>query len=150
RRGCAESSVFRPRAWRDSPGSCAFSLAPGASLVYFRTSCCRCANPPSLTAERRLSFQPLRRSTTMRRISVLAALGFLALGLGVAPFRLASHTLGSPPFVHFESPHVHPAVMTPAGNRLLVVNTPDGYLRVFNVAGDHPIKVEDIPVGLEP
>jgi DNA-binding beta-propeller fold protein YncE len=86
----------------------------------------------------------------MRRISVLAAVGILAIGLGVAPFKLASHTLGSPPFVHFESPHVHPAVMTPAGNRLLVVNTPDGYLRVFDVTGSHPVAVDDVPVGLEP
>ena len=86
----------------------------------------------------------------MRRISLLAALGILAFGLGIAPFKLASHTLGSPPFVHFESPHVHPAVMTPAGNRLLVVNTPDGYLRVFSVTGSHPVALDDIPVGLEP
>jgi YVTN family beta-propeller protein len=86
----------------------------------------------------------------MRRIALLAALGVLVLGIGVAPLKLASHTAGSPPFVHFESAHVHPAVMTPAGTRLLVVNTPDGYLRVFNVTGSHPTKVEDIPVGLEP
>jgi YVTN family beta-propeller protein len=86
----------------------------------------------------------------MRRIAPLAALGILALGLGIAPLKLSSHTATSPAFVHFESAHVRPAVMTPTGNRLLVVNTPDGYLRVFNVEGDHPIKVEDIPVGLEP
>jgi YVTN family beta-propeller protein len=86
----------------------------------------------------------------MRRIALLAALGVLVLGIGIAPLKLASHTTGSPTFVHFESPHVHPAVMTPAGNRLLVVNTPDGYLRVFNVTGAHPTKVDDIPVGLEP
>jgi YVTN family beta-propeller protein len=86
----------------------------------------------------------------MRRISVLAALGILVLGVGIAPFKLASHTATSPDFVHFESAHIHPAVLTPSGNRLLVVNTPDGYLRVFNVTGDHPTSVDDIPVGLEP
>jgi DNA-binding beta-propeller fold protein YncE len=86
----------------------------------------------------------------MRRISVLAALGVLLLGIGIAPLKLASHTATSPNFVHFESAHVHPAVLTPSGSRLLVVNTPDGYLRVFNVTGDHPTKVDDIAVGLEP
>ena len=86
----------------------------------------------------------------MRRITLLAALGILVLGIGIAPLKLASHTASSPAFVHFESPQVHPAVLTPAGNRLLVVNTPDGYLRVFNVTGAHPSKVDDIPVGLEP
>jgi YVTN family beta-propeller protein len=86
----------------------------------------------------------------MRRITLLAAVGILALGLGVAPFQLASHTATSPNFVHFESGHVRPEVMTPAGTRLLVVNTPDGYLRVFNITGTHPVKVDDIPVGLEP
>ncbi|HEY2956483.1 MAG TPA: beta-propeller fold lactonase family protein [Candidatus Eisenbacteria bacterium] len=87
----------------------------------------------------------------MRRIALLAALGVLALGLGIAPRHLASRTATSPSFVHFESAHVHPAVLTPAKNRLLVVNTPDGYLRVFDVASeDHPVKVDDVPVGLEP
>ena len=86
----------------------------------------------------------------MRRIALLAALGFLALGLAVAPLKLASHTNSTPSFVHFESAHVRPEVLTPDRSRLLVVNTPDGYLRVFDVTGAHPVKVEDIPVGLEP
>jgi hypothetical protein len=86
----------------------------------------------------------------MRRYALLAALGILALGIGIAPLQLASRTASSPNFVHFESPHVRPATLTPSGNRLLVVNTPDGYLRVFDVTGSHPIKVDDIPVGLEP
>jgi YVTN family beta-propeller protein len=86
----------------------------------------------------------------MRRFALLAALGVLALGIGIAPLKLASHTASTPPFVHFESAHVHPAVLTPAGTRLLVVNTSDGYLRVFSVTGSHPVKVDDIPVGLEP
>ena len=71
----------------------------------------------------------------MRRIALLAALGFLALGLAVAPLKLASHTNSTPSFVHFESAHVRPEVLTPDGSRLLVVNTPDGYLRVFDVTG---------------
>jgi YVTN family beta-propeller protein len=86
----------------------------------------------------------------MRRIVQLAALGVLALGIGLAPGYLSSRTTSSPGFVHFESAHVRPAVLTPSGDRLLVVNTPDGQLRVFDVTGSHPVKVDDIPVGLEP
>src|SRR5262249_36034772 len=86
----------------------------------------------------------------MRRITLAVALGFLVIGLGVLPLKLASHTNSAPNFVHFESGHVHPEALTPAGDRLLVVNTPDGYLRVFDVTGDHPVKVDDIPVGMEP
>ncbi len=86
----------------------------------------------------------------MRRVTLLAALGVLALGLGLAPGHLISRPAATPAFVHFESAHVHPATLTPSGDRLLVVNTPDGYLRVFDVTGSHPVKVDDIPVGLEP
>jgi len=87
----------------------------------------------------------------MRRFALLAALGVLALGLGLAPRHLASRTASTPAFVHFESAHVHPVTMTPSGERLLVVNTPDGYLRVFDIASeDHPVKVDDVAVGLEP
>ena len=89
----------------------------------------------------------------MRRFATLAALGILCVGISLAPGHLSSRTqetMGSAGFTHFESSHVHPAVLTPAGSRLLVVNTPDGYLRVFKLTGDHPVKVDDIPVGLEP
>src|SRR5881396_1519244 len=87
----------------------------------------------------------------MRRVPIVLGLAALAAGLSVAPRHLISRTASSPGFVHFETGQVHPAVLTPSGDRLLVVNTPDGYLRVFDVASqDHPVKVDDIAVGLEP
>src|SRR5436309_10167464 len=90
----------------------------------------------------------------MRRIPLVLGLAVLAAGLSVAPRHLISHTIrtaSSAGFVHFETAQVHPAVLTPSGNRLLAVNTPDGYLRIFDVASeDHPVKVDDIAVGLEP
>jgi DNA-binding beta-propeller fold protein YncE len=53
-------------------------------------------------------------------------------------------------FVHFESRHVHPIALTPDRTRLLVVNTPDGRLSVFDIATGDPHLLVEIPVGLEP
>jgi len=54
-------------------------------------------------------------------------------------------------YVNFEAPHVHPIALTPAGTRLLAVNTPDATLEVFDVAADGSLTPHaPIPVGLEP
>ena len=75
----------------------------------------------------------------------------LAAGVAAAPHHLVSNTLmGADDFIHFESGHVHPAALTPSGNRLLVVNTPDNRLTVFDLGGSVPVRTAEIPVGLEP
>ncbi len=86
----------------------------------------------------------------MRRL-----LGFLVLTLAsvvfmLAPSHIPSSAVGVPDFVHFESGHVRPATLTPDGQRLLVVNTADGRLSVFDLTGEAPARVAEIPVGLEP
>jgi YVTN family beta-propeller protein len=86
----------------------------------------------------------------MRRIPLVILGTFLAFGLAAAPRLLISRPAGSPDFVHFESSHVRPAVLTPSGDRLLVVNTPDGRLAVFDLTGETPWRIADISVGLEP
>ncbi len=87
----------------------------------------------------------------MRRISLLLAVFVLAGGLAIAPRHLASKSATSPDFVHFESPHVHPVAMTPDQARLLVVNTPDGYLTTYSLTADTvPTLQREIAVGLEP
>src|ERR1043165_16129 len=53
--------------------------------------------------------------------------------------------------LNFESPQVHPLAITPDGNRLLAVNSPNGTLSVFQLqSGLAPKLVGEIPVGLEP
>ena len=86
----------------------------------------------------------------MRRLPWLIAV--LALGLGTLslPARLVSRSALSPDFVHFESGQVHPLCVTPGGARLLVVNTSDNRLSVFDLAGVIPRRVAEVPVGLEP
>jgi YVTN family beta-propeller protein len=85
-----------------------------------------------------------------RRLATLVAVGVLAAGLTAFPKHLISRTAVSNDFVHFESAHVHPAALTPNGARLLVVNTPDNRLSVFDVTGPQPVRIAEIPVGLEP
>jgi YVTN family beta-propeller protein len=53
----------------------------------------------------------------------------------------------------FESRHTHPAALTPDGTRLLVLNSPDARLSVFDVSSPAlaaPVLIAEIPAGLEP
>ena len=86
----------------------------------------------------------------MRRISLVLAVIVLAIGVSVAPRLLTSRPATSPDLVNFESPHVHPIAMTPSRDRLLVVNTPDARLSVFDITGPAPVRIGEIPVGLDP
>lgn len=53
-------------------------------------------------------------------------------------------------FVAFESGQVRPMALTPDGQRLLVTNTPDNRLEVFNVANEGLVHAFSVPVGMEP
>jgi len=54
-------------------------------------------------------------------------------------------------FVNFEAGHVHPIAFDAATSRLYAVNTPEGRLSIFDVAGDGvPAFAGDVPVGLDP
>lgn len=86
----------------------------------------------------------------MPRIPLLLVSIVLAAGLAAIPRHLTSRPTADPDFVHFESGQVHPATLTPGGARLLVVNTPDNRLAVFDLTGPAPARVAEIPVGLEP
>ena len=86
----------------------------------------------------------------MRRVSLMLAVVVLAFGIAALPKHVKSRTNSSGDFVHFESQQVHPEVITPSGDRLLVVNTPDGHLEMFDITGTSPVHLGAIPVGLEP
>lgn len=53
-------------------------------------------------------------------------------------------------FVNWENPHVHPVDITPDGARLVLVNTPDARLEVFDLTSDWPESLASIRVGLDP
>ncbi|MBL9031873.1 MAG: beta-propeller fold lactonase family protein [Phycisphaerae bacterium] len=52
--------------------------------------------------------------------------------------------------VNWETGHVHPVDMTPDRTRLLVCNTADNRLEVFDITTGTPTLVAEIPVGLDP
>lgn len=86
----------------------------------------------------------------MRRLPAILAVLLLVLGIAALPPRLVSRPALNPDFVHFESSQVHPIAITPDGRRLLVVNTPDARLSVFDLTGALPTRIAEVPVGLEP
>jgi DNA-binding beta-propeller fold protein YncE/mono/diheme cytochrome c family protein len=56
----------------------------------------------------------------------------------------------APDFIAFESGQVRPLAMSPDGNTLFAVNTPNGTLEVFKIAIGNLERAAQIPVGLEP
>jgi len=87
----------------------------------------------------------------MRPVVLLFAVLFTAgLAAALLPRPARTRTQAVTDFAHFESGQVHPLAMTPDGTRLLAVETPDARLAVFNLTGATPVRIAEIPVGLEP
>lgn len=53
-------------------------------------------------------------------------------------------------YVNFESGVVRPLALSPDGNTLYALNTPDARLEIFDLTAAPPIIVGSVPVGLEP
>ncbi|MBX3027277.1 hypothetical protein KF840_20460 [bacterium] len=53
-------------------------------------------------------------------------------------------------FVNFESGHVRPLALSPDGNRLFAVNTPDNRLEIYDVDAGGLTLAAEVAVGLEP
>ncbi|MDP6436198.1 MAG: hypothetical protein QGG46_03070, partial [Gammaproteobacteria bacterium] len=75
------------------------------------------------------------------RIACLASAFFLVL-----PGMAAEE--GS--YRNFESHQFRPLAMSPSGDRLFVVNTPDNRVEIFDLTDEGPRHVGDVMVGLEP
>lgn len=79
----------------------------------------------------------------------LHAAGFVTF-ITVLAGLLAPNANAQSDYTLFESGPVRPIAMSPDGNRLFVVNTPDGYLEIFDVSSGSAVKEASVPVGLEP
>ncbi|MFQ5635864.1 MAG: putative Ig domain-containing protein, partial [Gammaproteobacteria bacterium] len=77
------------------------------------------------------------------RIPAWPTLLICALLLGPLPLSAQS-------FVAFESEHFRPLALSPNGNLLFAVNTPDNRVEIFDVSEGHLRRVAAVPVGLEP
>ncbi len=77
---------------------------------------------------------------------------FLAFTLSMVPFGALMQTgVTISNFFNFEGSQTSPVRLTPDGTRLLVVNTPDARLSVFDVTQSPlPVLIAEIPVGIEP
>jgi DNA-binding beta-propeller fold protein YncE len=85
------------------------------------------------------------RSTVFHRdVSCIAFAVCLLVGLWTSPRADASS------FTLFESGQVRPLALSPSGNLLFAVNTPDNRLEVFQVTPAGLLPLSSVPVGLEP
>src|SRR5262245_28333831 len=62
----------------------------------------------------------------------------------------ATSSVRATSFVNFESGHVRPLALSPGGDRLFAVNTPDNRLAIFDVTSTGLTLATEVPVGLEP
>lgn len=77
--------------------------------------------------------------------------GKTSIAAGVAAVLALTAAAGAQTgFANFETPPVSPITLTPSGTRLLVTNTADNRLEVFDVSSGTPVWIRSIPVGLEP
>src|SRR5947199_10703665 len=53
-------------------------------------------------------------------------------------------------FLKFESGHVRPLALSPAGDRLFAVNTPDNRLAIYTLGAGGVTLAAEVPVGLDP
>jgi YVTN family beta-propeller protein len=85
-----------------------------------------------------------RLLAALATLCATAALGYLLLRKNV------SAASSGPSFVEFESGHVRPLAISPDGNTLFAVNTPNGTLEIFDLSSGSPVFTTRVPVGLEP
>ena len=96
----------------------------------------------------------MRLRDAIRSPKGLCLLALLASGLSLCvlgPRReTASASSTGPSFVEFESGQVRPLAISPDGNSLFAVDTPNATLEVFDLTSGRPVFSYRVPVGLEP
>ena len=68
----------------------------------------------------------------------------------VVIFSCAATAQAQSSFVNWESPPVHPLELTPDGMHLIVANTPDNRVEIFEVTAGGLTHLGAVPVGLDP
>ena len=82
------------------------------------------------------------RNSKLHLILTVVILSVLAM--------LSPTTVLAASFTAFESGQVRPLALSPDGNRLFVVNTPDNTLEIFDVNNGTPTHAASVAVGMEP
>lgn len=78
----------------------------------------------------------------------LSGLAFACTMLACGPLTLSATAQTA--FVNWENHPIHPVEITPDGARLLVTNTPDARLEVYDLTGPRPRHLRSISVGIDP
>ncbi len=94
-------------------------------------------------------FCSLPKNGRLRLVVAAAVLLGLASSIFVARESVSASS-ARPSFVEFESGQVRPLAMSPNGQTLFAVNTPNGTLEVFDLSSGTPAFSYRVPVGLEP
>jgi hypothetical protein len=94
-------------------------------------------------------FRWLRVSRSRQYLAFLALAG-VAWATSSVWTKHAGAASSGPSFVEFESGHVRPLAMSPDGNTLFAVNTPNSTLEIFDLSQGAPVFTARVPVGLEP
>ena len=84
------------------------------------------------------------------RFSFRSAISISALSFVCALAIPSTMAAGQSTFTNWESPQTHSVELTPSGNILLVVNTPDAKLEVFDIVKGALQKRGSVSVGLDP
>src|SRR5256886_10767523 len=63
---------------------------------------------------------------------------------------LAPAPAGGGSFANFESGHARPLALSPGGDRLFALNTPDNRLAIYTIGASGLSLAAEVPVGLEP
>ena len=85
-----------------------------------------------------------RRSPAITRALACCAVAFAAAVTTGAPLAAA------PAYTLFESGQVRPLALSPNGQLLFAVNTPDSRLEIFRVHASGLTHLSSVPVGIEP
>jgi DNA-binding beta-propeller fold protein YncE len=81
---------------------------------------------------------------------MMSARLFRHLGAAMAVVLATACAAAAQSFVNFESGHVRPIALSPDGNRLFAVNTPDNRLAIYDITGGGLALAAEVSVGLEP
>ena len=81
---------------------------------------------------------------------MMPARPFRLLGAALALVLATAWAVAAQSFVNFESGHVRPIALSPDGNRLFAVNTPDNRLAIYDITAGGLSLAAEVPVGLEP
>jgi DNA-binding beta-propeller fold protein YncE len=81
---------------------------------------------------------------------MMSARPFRHLGAATAVVLATACAAAAQSFVNFESGHVRPVALSPDGNRLFAVNTPDNRLAIYDITTGGLTLAAEVSVGLEP